>query len=189
MMKLFHVTTTGVQFDGCKGVEFDWFRCGRGDPRPYSELITDYDPAAPIAGYPEAAIDGFFTEAEAVALKAYLDREHGHEGVTTIKEIQLPIPNNTLGVSAIPVGGGTDFLMLYKEPAYDLEFQVEGYYDLRGRELIDGSDVFPPPPGDLGAGQGGTHADQRRGRPRQPVHINQRTTATRGHGPQHGELQ
>jgi hypothetical protein len=144
-LKLYHVRTTGVQYCGCKNVAFDWFRCERGEPRPYAELIENYDLADElVVGYAESAIDGYFTEAEAIALKAYLDREHGHEGVTTIKEMELPIPSNTMGVAAIPVGGGTDFLMLHREPAFDLPFEVEGYFDLRGLDLVDGSDVYHP---------------------------------------------
>jgi hypothetical protein len=116
MMKLYHVITVANECGGCRDVAFDWFRCERGAPRPYAEVIENYDPGDDM-GFAEGAIDEMFTEAEAVALKAYLDREHGGAGVTTVKEAQLPLSPNTMGVGAIPVGGG-DFYRLDKEAAY-----------------------------------------------------------------------
>jgi hypothetical protein len=40
------------------------------------------------------------------------------------------------------VGGGDDFLMLHTSADYSLPFKVEGYFDLRGCELADGSGVY-----------------------------------------------
>ena len=139
-MKLYRAHTIVEEYGGCKDVTFCWFRCGPGEPRPYAELIDDYDPSDD--GCAEGAIDELFTATEANALKAYLDQEHGHEGVTTIKEARLPIPNNMMGVGAIPVGGGDGFQMLNREPAYNLSFKVWGYFNLVGRELADGSGVY-----------------------------------------------
>jgi hypothetical protein len=79
MMKLYLVNTLANECGGCRDVYFDWFHCGPGEPRPprpYAEVIANYDPGDDM-GYAEDAIDEMFTEAEAVALKAYLDREHG----------------------------------------------------------------------------------------------------------------
>ena len=141
-MRLYHVSTIAKEYHGCRDVAFDWFRCERGEPRPYAELIENYDPGDDM-GYAEGAIDEMFTEAEAVALKAYLDREHGGAVVTTIKEGRLPLPANNMGVGAIPVGGGDDFYMLNRaRPQYDLPFKVWGYFNLVGRELVDGSGVY-----------------------------------------------
>jgi len=92
-------------------------------------------------GYAEEAIDELFTEDEANQLAAYLDA-FGEEHVTTIKEAALPIPKNMMGVGAIPVGGGDDFYMLCKQQEYFLPFEVWGYFDLVGCELIDGRDVY-----------------------------------------------
>jgi hypothetical protein len=75
-----------------------------------------------------------FTEVEAIALKEYLEREHGGAGVTTIEEVPLPIPDSSIGIGAILVGGGTDFHMLDKGPNYSLPFKAWGYFDLRGCE-------------------------------------------------------
>ena len=40
------------------------------------------------------------------------------------------------------VGGGDDFYILHKEPQYPLPFKVEGYFDLVGCELVNGSGVY-----------------------------------------------
>lgn len=144
-MKLFKVTTVVPEFDGCKDVEFIWFRSDvrphGPQPRPYADLIKNYDPrqddnARPgtsMSFYAEDYVESLFTEAEAKQLKAYIDR--------TIAEAQLPVPNNVIGVGAIPVGGGNDHYILHKEPQYSLSFEVMGYFDLRGCELVDGSGV------------------------------------------------
>jgi hypothetical protein len=47
-----------------------------------------------------------------------------------------------MGNGARAVGGGDDFYMLAKEPEYSLPFEVWGYFDLVGCELVDGSDVY-----------------------------------------------
>ena len=130
-MKLYRVHTVVKQFHGCQNVPFDWFGCDRREPRPYPELIQGYSPSDLDQ---EVAIDEMFTEVEAIALKEYLDREHGGAGVTTIEEVSLPIPDSSIGIGAIPVGGGTDFHMLDKEPNYSLPFKAWAYFDLRGCE-------------------------------------------------------
>jgi hypothetical protein len=153
MMKLYRVGTLVKEYRGCKDVAFDWFRVYNRSCKEiavefdelierYDELIEGYNPRETGRLYAEDAIEEMFTETEATALKAYLDREHGDEGVTTIKEAKLPIGNNTMGVGAIAVGGGDDFYMLHKEPEYDLPFKAEGYYNLVGRDLIDGGGIY-----------------------------------------------
>jgi hypothetical protein len=140
-MKLYNVRTTVKEYHGCKNVVFHWFYDG-GMPtprRPYAELIENYEPDG---FYSEDYIDRLFTEDEASQLKQYLDREHGHEGTTTITEEPLPVANNMMSVAALAVGGGDDFYMLDKEPEYSLSFKVEGYFNLVGCELVDGSDVY-----------------------------------------------
>ena len=47
-----------------------------------------------------------------------------------------------MGLGAIPVGGGPDGYLLHKESNYSLPFKVQGYFDLRGCVLVDGSGVF-----------------------------------------------
>jgi hypothetical protein len=64
------------------------------------------------------------------------------DGVTTMTEVEFPVPANVMGIGAIPVGGGDDFLMVYERPNYPLPFKVMAYFNLVGCELIDGSDVY-----------------------------------------------
>ena len=144
-MKLFRVVTIVKEYSGCKNVVFNWFYADRrSSPRPYPELISDYNPSAPYIYYAEASISELFTEDEAAELATYLDRHHGNAGTTTIEEEKLPIPSNVMGCGAIPVGGLQDFYMLHKTPEYSLPFKVLGYFDLRHCERIQRE---PSPPG------------------------------------------
>ena len=138
-MELYHVTTIAKKYSGCKNVEFIWFRCERRAPRPYADLIANYDPSDHYVCYPEGYIDELFELDEAQALKDYIDQNHGEETTTTIKKAELPIANTSMGAGAMPVGGGNDFKMLDRAPNYSLPFKVWGYFDLRGCELADGS--------------------------------------------------
>jgi hypothetical protein len=138
MLDLYHVSTIVKTYRGCKNVAFDWFRCERRAPRPYADLIENYDPFDDLVVYPEECIDELFELDEAQALKDYIDQNYGDAGITTIKKIQLPIANNMMGAGAIPVGGLTDHHMLDNAPGYSLPFKVWGYFDLRGCELADG---------------------------------------------------
>ena len=138
--RLYYVTTTAKKFSDCKNVTFNWFRAeAPAERRRYASLIEGYEPGN---AYAEGLIDELFTEDEALQLKEYLDRVHGKEGPTSIEEMSLPIPNNMMGHGARAVGGGDDFYQLFKEPEYSLPFKVMGYFDLVGRELVDGSDVY-----------------------------------------------
>jgi hypothetical protein len=141
-MKLYRVTTIVKEFHDCKDVPFHWFRHDRGKRCAYDELIENYDPSDHDARDAEGAIDELFTDIEANMLKEYLDQEHGGAGTTTIAEVHLPIARNSMGVGAIPVGGGDDFYMLSKEPAYTLPFEAWAYFDLVDCALADGSGVY-----------------------------------------------
>jgi hypothetical protein len=145
-MKLFRVKSVVKSYDGCRNVPFSWFiERGKSRPhRPYGELIENYDRSNERISYAEAAVDELFTLEQAEQLKDYLDREFGDGGANTniITEATLPMPNNTMGVGSIPVGGGDDFYMLDKTPGYPLPFKVQGYFNLVGCKLEDGSDVY-----------------------------------------------
>jgi hypothetical protein len=139
-MDLYYVKTTVKEYRGCKDVRFKWFRCERTAPRPYAELIENYDPSDRDVYYSQGCIDEMFELTEAQALKDYLDQNYGEDkGITTIEKVELPIPNHMVGVGAMAVGGGDDFHMLDKTPSYSLPFKVWAYYDLVGCELADGS--------------------------------------------------
>ena len=58
-----------------------------------------------------SAIDELFTADEAQALKAYIESTHELETVI-IKPADLPYPKNTMPISAIPLGGPQDVLMI-----------------------------------------------------------------------------
>jgi hypothetical protein len=81
-MNLYRVNTLVGKHRGCKDVPFKWFRCERGERRPYAHLIENYDPDNKHA---EDAIDELFAASEANALKEYLDRDYLDE-VTKIDE-------------------------------------------------------------------------------------------------------
>jgi hypothetical protein len=135
-MKLFSVSTRLKKFDGHEDVGLDWFYDDKRHAlRPYAELVEDYDSRNVMAQYNEAHIDELFDEDEAKQLLAYLERAHGDDGVSKIKEVKLPAPNNAMALCAIPVGGLQGFYQLHKQKHYDLPFKVEGYYDLRHCEM------------------------------------------------------
>jgi hypothetical protein len=139
MIELFNVVTIVKQFHGWKDVTFKWFRNDPEKGRPYHELIKDYHPGE---YYSESCIDEMFSRDEANALKEYLDRDYGNVGITTLERVDLPIPNNLMGVGAIAVDGGDDFYMLDKAEGYPLSFSVWGYFNLVGCQLVGGSDVY-----------------------------------------------
>src|SRR5262245_43363257 len=124
-MKLYCVQTAVKEYSGCRNVVFKWFReDAPGERRNYAKLIENYNWADLFAAYAEGFIDELLAKDEALQLKEYLDRVHGDEGPTTIKEMRLPIPNSMTGYRACAVGGGDSFYMLHKEPKYSLPFKV-----------------------------------------------------------------
>jgi hypothetical protein len=136
-MNLYRVNTLVGKHRGCKDVPFKWFRCERGERRPYAHLIENYDPDNKHA---EDAIDELFTASEANALKEYLDRDYLDE-VTKIEKVALPIPNNSAGVGANATAGGClRFCKLDKGWKYSLAFRVWGVCDLRGCEPVTMTD-------------------------------------------------
>jgi hypothetical protein len=139
----YSVRTTVREHSECKDVPFVWFySTERSQRRPYADLIKDYDPAEDDIGYAEGYVEELFTEGEAKQLKDYLDLVHGDEGTTTTEEMRLPLQNKSMGFRGFPVGGGDDFYMVHKEADYSLPFEVMGYFNLVGRELIHSSDVY-----------------------------------------------
>jgi hypothetical protein len=66
-----------------------------------------------------------------------LEAEKAVLGAIVVENAHLPYPLNIIGTGAKAVGGGDDFYQLYKEDHYDLPFRVQGYFNLRGCELVD----------------------------------------------------
>jgi hypothetical protein len=142
-MKLYSVTTTAKEYSGCRNVAFNWFRHAMPQGRrPYADLIKNYGPESHHALYTEELMEELFTWDEALQLKDYLERHHGGEEETVIKEVPLPVENRTIGYGCLAVGGGDDFYMLCEEPEYSLPVKVWGYYDLEGCTLIDNGDTY-----------------------------------------------
>lgn len=139
---LFEVISTVFQFHGCKDVQLNWLFCSRRDKpaASYAEVITDYDPSDEMSVDTQLCIDELFTADEAQMLLRYLNEHHRDGSTHRQRPAKLPIPMNTIGLSAIPAGGCQDFYMLHKEDDYDLPFEVWGYYDLRGYEPIPGQE-------------------------------------------------
>ena len=143
-MKLFLLKTVVPEFGPCKDVTFWWIK-DRPEPsgRPYAELIADYHPPKPghLVIDAHVAVDESFTEEEARQLKAYLERFHGHEGVTAIQEIELPIPGNVQAIYDIACSVGNEgfYKGLLTESTYDLPFDAIAYYNFEDCELRDGS--------------------------------------------------
>ncbi len=104
-MNLYRVLTVVREYHGCKDVTFVWFYEAERPPRPYAELIENYQPDPKEGGcwgnmsYAEDYIRELFSLDEARQLKDYLDREYGHEGTTTITEEHLPIPREPLAAA------------------------------------------------------------------------------------------
>jgi hypothetical protein len=139
MTKLFYVELRAHEFHNCKDVPLTFFNWEPGQhQRSYAELIEGYDPQIYGIGYTEDFINELFTEDEAKQLKAYLDQDICTDGdVTTIREVELPAPNNTGGLGAQPVGGSSDFLMFFKRPDYPLPFKAAAYFDLHSGQPIE----------------------------------------------------
>jgi hypothetical protein len=140
------------------GVKVTWLTYRDQPIAPYRVLLAgDYDDP-----YAQSLADELFTEEEATALARYLREAHGQD--VTVTEVRLPMPTRSpegdgfIGVSAIPCGGDTDQYMLYREPGYDLPFEVSGYYSIdygeqhlaqvRCRHACDGTEhwIDAPPP-------------------------------------------
>jgi hypothetical protein len=138
MQKLYHVNSLVPEFHGYKNVDLHWFVCKHERPLglSYSELITGYDQIDPSdRAYPESAVDEMFTFKEATALLAWLKKHRRAQH--SLKQAELPIKRNTMGVSCIAVGGLQDFLMVWESEDWDLPFQAEAYFDLRHYEHVD----------------------------------------------------
>jgi len=114
----------GKYFDG---VEITWFYSERREfpVIDYKKMVNrDSDEL-------ESYIDEFFSLTEANRLKRYLDK-HFKDITTEIEEVDLHIEDSKYKpLKSIPVGGGIDFYLLWKEEGYPLSFKVEGLFDIR----------------------------------------------------------
>jgi hypothetical protein len=139
-MKFYQVTTVAPEYGRVRNVEFCWFVDTRDSPaqRLGAQLIEGYEAGDP---YHEDLIHELFDAAEAEAFADWLKVHRPDYGAPIVAEVKLPVPNNCIGLGAIPTGGGIDFLSMKDEsgaPAMaSLGFTTLGYHDLRGCELVD----------------------------------------------------
>jgi hypothetical protein len=145
MPKLFTVRSS-ITLHGFRNVLVAWFVSTRERLLfgPNGSLGVDVRDVLPnyggdYAGYDSAdALEEYFTESEAKMFSDWLLTYR--QTATAVEPEQFPIMlegNTILGaIGSTPVGGETNFLMISRSPDYDLPFQVEGYFDVRGCERI-----------------------------------------------------
>lgn len=116
-------------------IEIVWFYSERREfPLvKYEEIIEDYNEKKRRNSTEklESYIDEFFALHEATRLKKFLD-QHFKDIVTEIREVEsIPTGPDIVPLKEIPIGGGVDFYLLWKEDKYPLSFKVEGIFDIR----------------------------------------------------------
>lgn len=114
----------GRYFDG---VQIAWFYSEKREFPivEYKQIISEE------SNNTKSYIDELFSIHEANRLKKYLDK-HFKDITTEIIEVELPmVESEYKPLKSIPVGGGIDFYLLWKEEGYPLSFKVEGFFDIR----------------------------------------------------------
>ena len=146
-IKLFTASTIVPKYHNYANVTFDWFVWERQEKLVvrYADLIDGYDSLREESRfYSEAYINELFTETEVNAFATWLLQVFGAN--CNIKAAEVPVEKNAIGLSALPVGGSTDFHMIHRHPKYDLPFDVEGYFDTRFADHlphVDNNESFP----------------------------------------------
>ncbi len=130
MIELFQVRTVMPVLLGHKDVQITWFitfsketssPLWQRDRRLRSRRLE-------WARYAESRVDEFFTAGEANWFVDFLKAQDLPEGSTYIKKAELPISNQSMGLRAIPIGGGPDHVSFHRGNYW---LPVTGYYDLR----------------------------------------------------------
>jgi len=132
-VKAFYVDSLVPELFGYRDVEIRWFYADR---RP-APLVPYHDAIEGYTGQDsrdESAVDDLFSQEEAEALSRYLA---DFPGTTTVEEARLPFPKDSIGCSAIPLGGPQQDYDLSKHEGYPLAFKVLGYYDRRNCDLAE----------------------------------------------------
>jgi len=123
-------------------VKINWFVVDRKQSLvPFATAIQDYGQLdEKERAFPEEYVNEQFSQAEAGALKKYLDRQP--LTTTQIEAIELPVVPNASGCRRLTSNaGGGAFLPLYKGKGYSLPFKVEGYFSVRFAEpMVSGDD-------------------------------------------------
>jgi hypothetical protein len=146
--KLYRVQTRTDAIQGYDDVLITWTAAGRdAPPAPYADVVEGLGSGDEADLFRRQAVDELFTFEEAEAWVAYLQR-HGYES-SEVMEQPLPIPENAVALSDMPVGGGVDQILLVREEGYPFAFPVYGCYDLRehsawsGRSYRFGEKPYP----------------------------------------------
>jgi len=106
MIDLYHVRTVIPRFKGHRDVDFTWFEEYGESPVPYAQAIRNYGQCpVDLRPYCDSAVDELLTHEEAAALKAYLEENHP-DCAHTLEKVELPLTANTMGLIAVPLGGG-----------------------------------------------------------------------------------
>ncbi len=128
------VTLIADEFDGYSEVPFTLFHTTEMSNEELARLVV-LAPGRSINdlahSYTVSAIEQTFSKTEVKQLYAYF-KQQGNVRLRARRAYSPP--NNSMGVGAIPVGGGNDFYTFSEVPGYSLPFKVWGYFDLRHRD-------------------------------------------------------
>ena len=112
-------------------VRFNWYCLERAAPvAPYQTLIADYDRLdEQFASALEKEVNRYFTGAEVLQLKDYLEERYG----LALSTEEVPLPVKQIG-GFFEEGNQViyDYLELSDKEGYSLPFDVWGYYTIVG---------------------------------------------------------
>lgn len=134
MQKLFRVASiiNNVTYDQktYDRVAFHWFMADRKEKYlKYSELILNYSALSKRERKnAENYINELFSEEEAALLKSALDLKSN--GLTTIEEVKLPVPDHIQPYGALASEKGKGFSDLSSHKSYEFPFKVKGFFNI-----------------------------------------------------------
>ncbi len=145
-IRLFEAHSTLPEIRSRRNVEVDWYVVKRDKPHisDFRSIVIwehpHHDDVGDSNSSTRTALDQYLTEEEARLLGAHL-RTQGI--MLNVTEVELPIRIKEWGLSPMDEGWehpleGT--LTVNDLADYDLPFHVEGFYDLRGCEVVDRRD-------------------------------------------------
>jgi len=137
MIKVYEAMTWEPSSDGARMRPVQWFCENRPHPLvDYAQAIVGYE-RLPYEErfYPSDCIDGYLTADEVAELRGFVAKRYGWQVLACA--VELPIAANSIGLGALPAGGGADFLMLAKTPGYNLSISIWGHFDLRRAAPFD----------------------------------------------------
>ena len=127
------VTVIISKFDGYQNVDFHLFHTEMSNEELARLVVLAPGRSVDDVAhwYTASAIEQTFSKAEVKQLYAYFKQR----GNVLLKARRANSPtNDSMGVGAIPVGGGNGFYTFSEADDYSLPFKVWGYFDLRHSE-------------------------------------------------------